>query len=83
MGKFLKSREAIVLNCFSIVFQPLSVFSDLIDKQIKVVDHNSDIVLESIREDIRTLLPLNGVTPTEKICTPSVGPVSFSTLHGP
>ncbi|XP_078314152.1 uncharacterized protein LOC111129813 isoform X2 [Crassostrea virginica] len=47
---------------------------DLIDKQIKVVDHNSDIVLESIREDIRTLLPLNGVTPTEKICTPSVGP---------
>lgn len=31
-------------------------------------------MLESIREDVRSLLPLNGVTETEKICTPSVGP---------
>lgn len=48
--------------------------NDLIDKQIKSTGHNSDVMLESIREDVRSLLPLNGVTETEKICTPSVGP---------
>ncbi|XP_061172333.1 uncharacterized protein LOC133181764 [Saccostrea echinata] len=47
---------------------------DLIEKQIKSSQSNSEVVLQSIREDLRSLLPLNGVTPTENIYTPTVGP---------
>ncbi|XP_062602993.1 uncharacterized protein LOC134264736 [Saccostrea cucullata] len=46
----------------------------LIEKKIKSSQNNSDIVLQSIREDLRSLLPLNGVTSTENIHTPTVGP---------
>lgn len=40
-------------------------------------DDNSDVVLNSIREDIRQSLPVEGVTQTENIVTPKTGRVSI------
>ncbi|XP_056023042.1 uncharacterized protein LOC125649051 isoform X2 [Ostrea edulis] len=48
----------------------------LIEKQTKASESNSDVVLESIREDVRTLLPLAGVMPSENIQVPTIGPNS-------
>lgn len=37
----------------------------------------NEIILNSIREDLRESLPQNCLSPTENIITPSIGKVSF------
>lgn len=47
--------------------------SDLVDKARDVSGNENEVILDSIREDIRQVLPQNALSPTETILTPTVG----------
>ncbi|GAB1600750.1 uncharacterized protein LOC115222611 [Argonauta hians] len=52
---------------------------DNIDKDVFDKHNNSMVILDSIREDLRKVVPLNGVIPSEIIMPPQVGPNSDCT----
>lgn len=68
--------HGLLLHCLNYLYLNGFHFVGLIEKQTKASESNSDVVLESIREDVRTLLPLAGVMPSENIQVPTIGPVS-------
>ncbi|XP_014769823.1 uncharacterized protein LOC106868885 isoform X1 [Octopus bimaculoides] len=44
------------------------------DKDVYDQQNNSMVILDSIREDLRKIVPVNGVIPSESIIPPEVGP---------
>ncbi|XP_069117025.1 uncharacterized protein [Argopecten irradians] len=51
-------------------------FESLCEKAGKECRKNSDIILDTIREEMREMLPVNATSSTERILTPKTGPNS-------